>query len=286
MLVGSQRCMGCRREVAGAVRAEVAAARRGGIGVFVVPEHLDATPYLMLGSVPLAAALAPTLDMDATLVVSAIAGLTDAATVQRDVATVDAVGAPETGLAVVAGYRRSEFAAGGRDYAQRFERRWRLLEEVAAAATVADRWLWCAASTPATAARAAGLGASWYGGPALPLVDAAALADAAGRPGVLRRDIVVGEGAAAAAEGLSKYVNPKYRASTDWGYQPATADRVITGTATEAARALDEVADRVRPAGVVLRMCWPDMPAGVGLAQVRTVVDDVLPRLSAFAVAA
>lgn len=286
MLVGSQRRMASSAAVAGAVRAEVAEARRGGIGVFVVPEHLDATPYTMLGAVPLTGALAPSLDSDVTLVVSVVAGLTDPATVRRDLATVDAVGAPATGLAVMAGYHRDDFAAGGHDYARRFERRWQLLEEMSAASAGPSPWLWCAASTTATAARAASLGVAWYGGPGLSVAHAAALADTAGGSCVLRRDVLVGPDAAAVAAGLRTYITPKYQSSAEWGYRPPSGGSVIAGTAAEAARALDEVADRVRPAGVVLRMCWPDMAAETGLSQVRAVVDEVLPRLDAFGEAA
>ncbi|HEY4280954.1 MAG TPA: hypothetical protein VGM91_22260 [Conexibacter sp.] len=280
LLLGSQRRTLSGGALYAAVEAEAAAAVAGGVNVLVAPEHLHAEPYAMLRPWPLLATLRGRLDGELATVGSVIAGISSLPQTLGDLMTVRAVGNGRAGAALAAGYRPDEFAAVGRDIADRFTLRAHLREALVGA----GQWTWSAAANERAARRAVEAGAAWYGAPTLADRDAAAIARAVGGTAVLRRDVLLGEDDADLRARWEQWVAPKYGAYASWGYAPDGSAHVVAGTASAVAENLNALIAAARPAGVVLRLCWPEMGAGAALGHVNAFVDDVVPALELTAV--
>jgi alkanesulfonate monooxygenase SsuD/methylene tetrahydromethanopterin reductase-like flavin-dependent oxidoreductase (luciferase family) len=264
LLLGSQRRAGTGYP---AVRAEAEAAVAAGIRVLVAPEHLHAEPYTMLRPWPLLAALRSDLGrFDA--VGSVIAGLSSVEQLRGDLATVESIGSGTAGVALAAGYRPDDFTSAGRSFADRY----RLRAELRRAVT--GHPVWSAAANATAAARAVADGAVWYGAPTSANRTAAGITAATGRPGVLRRDVLIG-----GDDRWNRYVAPKYGAYANWGYTADGAGQVIAGTAAEVTDRLGTLLATVGPAGIVVRLCWPDMDGPTAVDHVSTFCSDVLASL-------
>jgi len=274
LLLGSQRSRQEPRAVYAAVRSEANVAVQGGLDLLVAPEHLMADPYTMLQPWPLLAALRQDIG-DAGTVACIIAGLTSPLQAMRNLTTLVAIGDGAVGLALGAGYRQEEFAAAGRDFAARFQSRQAVLAAVAHH-TVDHRW---SCTTTARAARhAARAGALWYAGPGVTDDALRAMQDAAGGPGILRRDVFVANSPADVRSGVERFVAPKYAVYQRWNYGPG-AGEVIAGTPEQVIEPLSMLVELLRPEGVVLRLCWPDMSHEEAIRHLATFLRDVLPAL-------
>jgi len=274
LLLGSQRSRQEPRAVYAAVRAEARVAVQGGLEVLVAPEHLLAEPYTMLQPWPLLAALRQDTGCAST-VACIIAGLTSPLQVLRDLATLSAIGNGGVGLALAAGYRQEEFAAAGRDFAARFQSRQAVL--AAAARRTVDH-LWSCTTTARAAHHAVRAGALWYAGPGVTDDALRAMRDATGGPGILRRDVFVANSPADVRSGVERFVAPKYAAYQRWNYGPGTGG-VIAGTPEQVIESLSAMVELLRPQGVVLRLCWPDMSHEEAIRHLATFLQDVLPAL-------
>jgi alkanesulfonate monooxygenase SsuD/methylene tetrahydromethanopterin reductase-like flavin-dependent oxidoreductase (luciferase family) len=275
LLLGSQRRTDSAAELFAAVEAEAAAAIAAGISVLVAPEHLHAEPYAMLRPWPLLAALRARFDGAVATVGSVIAGLSSVPQTLGDLATLRAVGTGRVGAALAAGYRPEDFAAAGRDFADRYSLRATMRE-----ALVDEHWTWSAAANERAARRAVEAGAAWYGGPTLSDGDAVAVACAVDGPAVLRRDVLLGSDRADVRARWERWVAPKYGAYARWGYAAdGGAAQVVAGTADEVGESLSALIAAARPAGIVLRLCWPDMDARAGLDHVRAFGTEVAPAI-------
>jgi hypothetical protein len=279
LLLGAQRMADDEAEIYRAVRAEARAAVRGGFRAVVAPEHADARPYRMLQPWPLLGAVREAVDGPVAAVASVIAGLTTAERLAADVANLRAIGAGPAGAALAAGYRREDFASAGRDFATRFDARGRILASLAESRACDEGWLWSAAGTARAVRRAGSAGAHWYGGPTLSEHDAVAFASGAATDCVLRRDVLLGADPDDLQDRWARFVAPKYGAYAAWGYDDGDARAVIAGTGAEIAGRLRDLIVRVRPRGIVLRLCWPDMSPAEGLAHVEAFAAGVAPSL-------
>lgn len=274
LLLGSQRSRRETRAVYDAVRSEATVAVQGGLDLLVAPEHLMAEPYTMLQPWPLLAALRQDTGHAGT-VACIIAGLTSPLQVMRDLATLSAIGDGAVGLALAAGYRQEEFAAAGRDFAARFQSRQAVL--AAAAHRTVDH-LWSCTTTARAARHAAQAGALWYAGPGVTDDALRAMRDAAGGSGILRRDVFVANSPADVRSGVERFVAPKYAVYQRWNYGPS-AGGVIAGTPEQVIESLSTMVELLRPEGVVLRLCWPDMSHEEAIRHLTTFLRDVLPAL-------
>jgi alkanesulfonate monooxygenase SsuD/methylene tetrahydromethanopterin reductase-like flavin-dependent oxidoreductase (luciferase family) len=275
LLLGTQRREQDPAAVYAAVRAEARAAVKGGFSALVAPEHLHAEPYRMLQPWPLLGALREAVGAPVAAVGSVIAGLTTAARLAAELATLRGIGEGPVGVALAAGYRPEDFAAGERDFGRRFERRGAILEALAAEEACDPGWLWSAAGTEKAAVRAAEAGVPFYGAPTLPVAEAAAMGAEAGC--VLRRDVLLARDDRDLASRWKRYVAPKYGAYASWGYASGMAGReVIAGTASQVGEELASVAARTGADGLVLRLCWPDMDAPAALDHVRAFAAEVV----------
>lgn len=277
LLLGSQRRPPASGSMYLAVRSEAEAAVNAGMGVLVAPEHLHAEPYTMLRPWPLLAALRADIS-EFCAVGSVIAGLSSAAQLAGDLDTVASIGTGPVGVALAAGYRPDDFAAMDRPYVDRFRLRAQLRRTMLGEHGLSKHLLWSAAATVESARRAVADGALWYGAPTTTEDASGLITTAAGR-GVLRRDVLLGATDAEIRQRWERYVAPKYGALADWGYA-AGAGQVIAGT-------IDQVSDRfsvlladVDPAGIVVRLCWPDMDGPTALDHVRAFAESVLPSLA------
>lgn len=276
LLLGGQRRAADERAIYRAVRAEAIAAAEGGFSVLVAPEHAHAEPYRMLQPWPLLGAVREATGGEVATVASVIAGLTTAERLAADIATLRAIGDGAAGVALAAGYRRADFAAAGRDFETRFERRGAILAALAADSDGCEPgWLWSAAGTTRAAQRAAASGVPWYGAPTLDAGRAAAI----GGDVVLRRDVLLADGPADLADRARRFVEPKYGAYAAWGYGDGDAGAVVAGEPGEVAGALGRLITTLRPRGLVLRLCWPDMDGDQAAAHVRAFARDVVPAL-------
>jgi alkanesulfonate monooxygenase SsuD/methylene tetrahydromethanopterin reductase-like flavin-dependent oxidoreductase (luciferase family) len=276
LLLGTQRSEQDPAAVYAAVRAEARAAAEGGFSALVAPEHLHAEPYRMLQPWPLLGALREAVGAPVTAVGSVIAGLTTAPRLAAELATLRGIGEGPVGVALAAGYRPEDFAAGERDFGRRFERRGAILEALAAGEACDTGWLWSAAGTEKAAVRAGEAGVPFYGAPTLPVADAAAMARAAGAGCVLRRDVLLARDDRDLGARWERYVAPKYGAYAAWGYASGAAGgEVIAGTASQVGEELASVAAETGAEGLVLRLCWPDMDAPVALDHVEAFTAEV-----------
>ena len=275
LLLGSQRKAAA--SLYAAVRTEASAALEAGMRVLVAPEHLHAEPYAMLRPWPLLAALRADLGEFAA-VGSVIAGLTSVTQLAGDLATVGSIGAGPVGVALAAGYRADDFAAAGRSHEDRFRLRAAMRRDLVAREVLPAHLLWSAAGTVTAARQATVDGAVWYGAPSVAIETHRRITDAAGR-GVLRCDVLLGATGADVRRGWERYVAPKYGALSDWGYSGGSG-AVLAGTAEQVADRLAAVLAEVDPAGIVVRLCWPDMDGPTAAEHVRDFGARVLPRLA------
>ena len=276
LLLGTQRAEQDPAAVYRAVRAEARAAVAGGFTALVAPEHLHAEPYRMLQPWPLLGALREAVDGEVAAVGSVIAGLTTASRLTADLGTLRGIGSGPVGVALAAGYRPEDFAAGERDFAGRFDRRAAILRELADGGACDEGWLWSAAGTERAARRAGERSVPFYGAPTLASADAASIAAAAGAGCVLRRDVLLGRDDADVRVRWARYVAPKYGAYANWGYTGDEGGEVIAGTAAEVAERLDAVTRETGASGLVLRLCWPDMDAPAALEHVQAFAAEVI----------
>lgn len=272
LLLGTQRVEQDPGAVYAAVRAEARAAVDGGFTALVAPEHLHAEPYRMLQPWPLLGALREAVGAPVAVVGSVIAGLTTAARLSAELATLRGIGEGPVGVALAAGYRREDFEAGERDFAGRFDRRGAILRELAGTGACDPGWLWSAAGAERAARRAAEAGVPFYGAPTLPAAEAAAW----GGESVLRRDVLLGRDDADVRARWERYVAPKYGALASWGYTGEGGAEVIAGTAADVSERLGAVVQETGAAGLVLRLCWPDMDAAAALDHVQAFAAEVL----------
>lgn len=265
LLLGSQRLPGTGYP---AVRAEAAVAVAAGMRLLVAPEHLRAEPYTMLRPWPLLAALRADLDRFGA-VGSVIAGLSSVEQLRGDLATVESIGSGTAGVALAAGYRPDDFASVGRPFADRYLLRAELRR------AVTSHPVWSAAANATAATRAVADGSVWYGAPTLSDRQASEITAATEQPGVLRRDVLLG-----GDDRWSRYVAPKYGAYANWGYPEGGAAEVVAGTAAQVTDRLGTLLAAVGPAGVVVRLCWPDMDGPTALDHVSAFGADVLAALA------
>lgn len=281
LLLGTQRSGMPFGDMYAAVREESRAAADGGFHALVAPEHLDADTYRMLQPWPLLGAMREAVGAPIATVASIIAGLTSADRIAADVRTLRAIGDGPAGVALAAGYRPEDFAAARRPFGERWTRRAEILNALAQSGACDSGWLWSAAGTKRAARHACEAAVPVYGPPTAADDDAIALGVVGGHGLVLRRDVLIGAGEAELRDLWERFGAPKYGAYTRWGFTDGVgaASTVVAGRPLEVAAALRDTIRRTAAAGLVVRLCWPDMTASESVAHVNRFVADVMPAL-------